>query len=66
MFIDATKRANNAETPAAHVFNDVELDDPMTDADELAVKGKTKRTLLEADMDIDENTNTTTKRRIID
>ncbi|KAI9250834.1 hypothetical protein EDC94DRAFT_310101 [Helicostylum pulchrum] len=58
---DATKRANNAETPAAHVFNDVELDDPMSDINELAIKDA-KRSSEEADMDIDDDV-TTKKRR---
>ncbi|KAI8068989.1 hypothetical protein BDF21DRAFT_465946 [Thamnidium elegans] len=58
---DATKRANNAETPAAHVFNDVELDEPMSDINDLAIRDA-KRSLLEADMDIDDDV-TTKKRR---
>jgi hypothetical protein len=59
--LDASKRANNAETPAAHVFNDVELEDPMADIDELAVRDNAKRSLVEADMDIDDEF--ATKRR---
>jgi hypothetical protein len=36
----------------------------MTESNDLSVKGNAKRTLLEADMDIDEDPNTTTKRRV--
>lgn len=61
--IDSTKRANNAETPAAHVFNDVELDVAMDDIEELNVRDNAKRTLVEAEMDIDEDLSSTKRRR---
>lgn len=61
-FSDATKRANNAETPAAHVFNDVGLDDPMADID-LPMNESMKRSLLEAGMDIDDEEVIPKKRR---
>lgn len=59
---DSTKRANNAETPAAHVFNDVELDVAMDDIEELNVRDNAKRTLVEAEMDIDEDLSTKRRR----
>ncbi|KAK4521926.1 Prenylated Rab acceptor 1 [Mucor velutinosus] len=51
---DATKRANNPETPAAHVFNDVNLgmlDEPEAESNQ----DTNKRPLTEVDMDIDED-----------
>ncbi|KAI8645668.1 hypothetical protein BD408DRAFT_411341 [Parasitella parasitica] len=51
---DATKRANNAETPAAHVFNDVNLGNMMDDIDVEPTQETNKRTLVEVEMDIDE------------
>ncbi|KAG2212709.1 hypothetical protein INT47_000686, partial [Mucor saturninus] len=57
---DATKRANNAETPA-HEFNTVLMEEDMDDIDELAVRDNGKRTLLDADMEIDDEV--TPKRR---
>lgn len=51
--IDATKRANNPETPAAHVFNDVDLgmlDEPEAESNQ----DTNKRPLTEVDMDIDQ------------
>ncbi|CAO0794439.1 unnamed protein product [Mucor circinelloides] len=50
---DATKRANNPETPAAHVFNDVDLgmlDEPEAESNQ----DTNKRPLTEVDMDIDQ------------
>lgn len=61
-FLDATKRANNAETPA-HEFNTVLMEEDMDDIDELAVRDNGKRTLLDADMEIDDEV--TPKRRHI-
>jgi len=49
--IDATKRANNPETPAAHVFNLGMLDEPEAESNQ----DTNKRPLTEVDMDIDED-----------
>jgi hypothetical protein len=61
-YIDATKRANNAETPAAHVFNDVHLGEDMEGTDELAVRDSNKRALTDVDMDIDEESDPKRRR----
>ncbi|KAI8059065.1 uncharacterized protein B0P05DRAFT_558941 [Gilbertella persicaria] len=44
---DATKRTTNAETPVAHVFDDIELGDAT-------VQSTNKRTLTDVDMDVDD------------
>ncbi|KAI8387466.1 hypothetical protein BD560DRAFT_382586 [Blakeslea trispora] len=49
---DATKRVTHIETPAAHVFDDIELD----------VQTNNKRTLTDVDMDIDDESNTKRRR----
>ncbi|CEP10437.1 hypothetical protein [Parasitella parasitica] len=51
---DATKRVNNAETPAAHVFNDVDLGNMIDGLDAEPTQETNKRALTEVDMDIDE------------
>lgn len=50
-FLDPSRRANNAETPAAHLFDDVGMEEPAAEVDELAVA---KRSLVEAEMDVDD------------
>ncbi|KAI7907039.1 uncharacterized protein BX663DRAFT_548130 [Cokeromyces recurvatus] len=60
---DATKRANNAETPAAHVFTDVNLEETMEEAEEAPVRETNKRALTEVDMDMDIDDEIASKRR---
>ncbi|OBZ86050.1 Cohesin subunit SA-1 [Choanephora cucurbitarum] len=49
---DATKRTANMETPAAHVFDDIDLD----------AQAGNKRTLTDVDMDIDDESNPKRRR----
>ncbi|KAI8880316.1 hypothetical protein K501DRAFT_225100 [Backusella circina FSU 941] len=63
---DPSMRANNAETPAAHVFDDTDMNDipenpPQEDDDEEEEEGIGKRTRSSTDMDIDDKF--VTKRR---